>query len=176
MSYIVPDKKNRLEPSYDIEQQLEGFVWRWIGLMDEKIPIWVVNAIKQDGFVLPGDHNDGVPDHQRYSCSVQDIFRSLKEAISQITGLKWKDELANARFMTALARSIGIGVSTYCEVLEAEFKNEMSRSSSEQNTRQKRWMQKAKDALSDKDKVEPFSFSSQVCHFLLISTHLSIRC
>lgn len=138
--------------------------------MDEKIPVWVINSVKQDNFILP-EKADGVPDDQRYTSSVQDFFRSLKEVVSQITDLKWQDELANARFMTALSRSIGIGVSKYCEILETEFKKEMSRPTAEQeeasnNTRQGRWMQMAKDAFADKDKVVPFNFLSQVCHFM----------
>ena len=143
-----------------IEGLLQDFVWRWIQSTDAKIVSWVEEAVKQDGFSMDdGTNSEG----GRHSSSVVDVFRSFNQAIEQIVQLNWDDDLQYAKFMTALSKSIGAGVAKYCELLEQRFVKEMDRLTPEQEaalskTRQERWMQLAKDALTSKDKVEPFQF------------------
>lgn len=148
----------------DIEDLLAGFVWRWIELTEQSINMWVEGAFKQDSFEARVVTANGVIDHdQRHSNSVLDVFTSFNETIYKIIHLDWDNDLHYAKFMTALARVVGIGLAHYCELLEQRFAKEMNRMTPEQEaaasqTRQERWMQLAKDAWNSKDKIEPFQF------------------
>ena len=57
----------------------------------------------------------------RHSVSVIDIFRSLNQVVENLVNLEWDDDLQYAKFMTALANSIGKGVAQYCDFLEQMF-------------------------------------------------------
>ncbi|KAI5306467.1 hypothetical protein KEM56_000782, partial [Ascosphaera pollenicola] len=154
----LPDK----EFPFDIESTLEEFVWRWIKMTDEKVIGWVEQAIKQDTFRLP-EGLEEVSDQDRSTSSVKDVFRSMKQVVSQIVELDWEDQVANAKFMTAISKSVGHGLAKYCDILEERFAKEMDRPTPEQEaasaqTRQEKWMQMAKDALKEKEKAEPFNF------------------
>ena len=130
---------------------------------------WVEQAIRQDLFTVRADDSeDMVAEEYRHSVSVIDIFRSFNQLVEQITELDWDDEFQYAKFMTALSRSIGKGVSMYCESLEQMFAKEMDRLSPAQEaamnqTAQEKLMQIAKEAWTSKEKVEPFQFFPQVC-------------
>ena len=74
--------------------------------------------------------------------------------------------------MTAISKSIGAALARYCELIEMTFSKEMDRLSPEQEaaalqTRQEKWMQLAKDAWTNKEKVEPFQFLSEVKLYIL---------
>lgn len=104
---------------------------------------------------------------QRHSLSVVDVFRSFNEVINQIVQLNWDDDVGYAKFMTAISKSIGKGIARYCEVLELQFSREMDRLTPEQEaslsqSRQEKWMQMAKEAWNNKEKIEPFHFFPQV--------------
>lgn len=121
-------------------------------------------AVAQDSFNVPADSTEG----QRHSLSVTDIFRSFNQIIDQVISLEWDDDLQYAKFMTALSKAVGGGVQRYCEMLEQRFVKEMDRLTPAQEaalakSRQEKWMQVAKDAISTKERVEPFSFLSEVC-------------
>ena len=154
--------------AFHIEDLLADFVWRWIRMTDENVPKWVDQAIKQDHFKVRTQIADHVPsEDERHSVSVIDIFRSFNEIISQIAHLNWDDDLQYAKFMTALGRSVGSGLARYCEVIEQKFSKEMDRLTPEQEatanqTRQEKWMQLAKDAWNNKEKIEPFQFFPEV--------------
>ena len=69
--------------------------------------------------------------------------------------------------MTALAKVVGAGITRYCEIVEQKFTKEMDRLTPEQEavanqSRQEKWMQLAKDAWSNKEKIEPFQFFPEV--------------
>lgn len=153
---------------FPLEQTLEPFVWRWIQATSEKITGWVEEAVKQDDFKVRTESPDDIPtDEQRHSVSVMDIFRSLKQVINQIVELNWDDDVGYAKFMTTLSKSIGLGLGRYCEILDQMFSKEMDRLSPEQEasarqTKQEKWMQMAKDAWMNKEKVEPFQFFPEV--------------
>ncbi|KAI9817254.1 MAG: hypothetical protein M1827_001367 [Pycnora praestabilis] len=150
--------------AFHIEDLLADFVWRWIRMTDEKIVDWVEQAIRHDQFSVRTEQDGQLATtDQRHSVSVIDIFRSFNQAIDQIVQLNWDDDLQYAKFMTALSRSVGMGIARYCEIVEQKFSREMDRLTPEQEaaanqTRQERWMQLAKDAWSNKDKIEPFHF------------------
>jgi hypothetical protein len=153
---------------FPLEQTLASFVWRWIEATSEKITGWAEEAVKQDNFKVQTESPDDIPtDEQRHSVSVVDIFRSLKQVINQIVELNWDDDVGYAKFMTTLSKAIGLGLGRYCEILEQMFSKEMDRLSPEQEasarqTKQEKWMQMAKEAWINKEKIEPFHFFPEV--------------
>lgn len=129
---------------------------------------WVNQAIRKDAFVFGGeDAANLTPDDNRHSVSAIDIFRSFNEVVENLVQMEWDDDLQYAKFMTALSNSIGRGVAKYCESLEQMFARELDRLTPEQEaalnqTTQEKLMQFAKDTWTNKDKIEPFQFSSEV--------------
>ncbi|KAJ5890627.1 uncharacterized protein N7473_006855 [Penicillium subrubescens] len=152
---------------FHVESLLEEFVWRWLRLTDESVMEWVNQAIRQDKFTVHGGElAEVVPEDNRHSVSVIDIFRSFNQVVENLIGLEWDDDLQYAKFMTALSNSMGKGVAKYCESLEQMFAREMDRLTPEQEaalnqTTQEKLMQFAKDTWTNKDKIEPFQFSSE---------------
>lgn len=154
---------------FHVEKLFEGFVWQWIGVTDQKVMDWVEQAIKKDGFTVRADDStEMAPEEYRHSVSVIDIFRSFNQVVEQFVQLEWDDDFQYAKFMTALSKIIGKGLSRYCESLEQMFAREMDRLSPDQEaamnqTAQEKLMQLAKEAWASKDKIEPFQFFPQVC-------------
>jgi hypothetical protein len=154
--------------AFHIESLLADFVWRWIATTDEKMLGLVDEAIKQDQFQVRSDHPEhGATDDERHSVSVIDMFRLFNQTADQIFKLEWDDDVQYAKFMTALSKSFGIGLARYCEVIEQRFSKEMDRLSPLQEaaaaqTKQEKWMQFAKDAWNNKEKIEPFQFYPEV--------------
>ena len=137
-------------------------------MTDEAISGWVDQAIKQDEFKVRAQNaNEIATEDERHSVSVIDIFSSFTQTIDRIVQLNWDNDLQYANFMTALAKVVGTGITRYCEIIEQKFTKEMDRLTPEQEaeasqTRQEKWMQLAKDAWSNKDKIEPFHFFPEV--------------
>lgn len=150
--------------AFNIEETLSGFVWRWIRVADSKMLELVDQAIKQDHFQVRSDHPEQpATDEERHSVSIIDIFRLFNQTANQIFQLEWDDDVQYAQFMTALSKSFGIGLARYCEVIEQRFSKEMDRLSPAQavaasQSKQEKWMQLAKDAWNNKEKIEPFQF------------------
>lgn len=160
----LPDKPF----SFHIEELLADFVWRWIRVADSKMVELIDEAIKQDQFQVRSTNPD-VPatDDERHSVSVIDIFRLFNQTADQIFQLNWDDDVQYAKFMTALAKSFGMGLARYCEVIEQRFSREMERLTPAQvaaasQTSQEKWMQLAKDVWNNKEKIEPFQFYPEV--------------
>ncbi|EPS30894.1 hypothetical protein POX_b02109 [Penicillium oxalicum] len=152
---------------FHVETLLEEFVWRWLRLTDQSVMDWVNQAIRQDQFTVRGDEQaEIVPEDKRHSVSVIDIFRSYNQVVENLIGLGWDDDFQYAKFMTALSKSMGKGVAKYCESLEQMFAREMDKLTPEQEaalnqTTQEKLMQFAKDTWTNKDRIEPFQFSSE---------------
>ena len=132
-------------------------------MTDEKIVDWVNEAIKQDQFQVRCAPGEIPQEDQRHSVSVIDMFRSFNQSIQQIVQLNWDHDLQYAKFMTAISKSIVSGLTRYCDVVEQKFSKEMDRLTPEQEvtssqTRQEKWMQLAKDAWNNKERIEPFQF------------------
>lgn len=163
----LPDRKF----AFHIEGLLQDFVWRWIERTDANLIGWVENAFKADQFQI--ESPNPVPmDDERHSVSVVDVFRSFKQSIEQIVALNWDDDFQYAKFMTAVSKSIGIGLSRYCELVEQKFAREMDRMTPEQEaasrqTRQEKWLNMAKDLYNQKEKIEPFNFYPEVSNFAI---------
>ena len=153
--------------AYKIEDVLGDFVWRWIRTTESQVVGWVENAVKQDEFKVRTEGAGQNPtEDQRHSTSVLDVYSSFNQVINQIGELNWDDDLSYAKFMTALSKAIGQGISRYCELLDQMFSKEMDRMTPEQEaaasmTRQEKWVQLAKDTWNQKERVEPFNFYSQ---------------
>ncbi len=146
--------------AFHIETELADFVWRWIKVTDSKMMGLVDEAIKNDQFQVRAENPT---DAERHSVSVIDLFRLYNETTNQIFDLNWDDDIHHAKFMTALSKSFGAGLTRYCEVVEQRFTTEMNRLSPAQEaaltqSKQDRWMQIAKDAWANKEKIEPFHF------------------
>jgi hypothetical protein len=150
--------------AFHIEALLADFVWRWIAMTDANMLGWVEGAVNQDDFKVRSSHPGNIPtDEERHSVSAVDMFRSFSQTIDQIIKLEWDDDLQYAKFMTAISKSIGIGIARYCELVEQKFVKEMDRMTPEQEaasrqTRQEKWVQMAKDTWANREKVEPFQF------------------
>ncbi|TWU76884.1 hypothetical protein ED733_006568 [Metarhizium rileyi] len=148
----------------DIEHLLVDFVWRFIRSAEEKVNGYVEEAIKKDDFQVRTQGAEQMAvDYERHSVSVIDLFRILNQTVDQVSNLGWNNDEHYARFMTALARTVAMAVGRYCEIVEQIFAKEMDRPSAEEvaaqnRTTQEKWMQYAKDAWSNKEKVEPFQF------------------
>ena len=143
-------------------------MWRWITTTDEKIIGWVDGAVREDMFAVRASAPQQQPtEDERHSVSVIDIFRSFSQAMEQVVQLAWDNDLQYAKFMTALSKSFGAGISRYCELLEQLFIREMDRMTPEQEaalmqTRQEKWIKMAKDAIAAKERAEPFQFLPEV--------------
>lgn len=137
-------------------------------MTEASVPDWVDQAIKQDSFLVRIEYKDQIPsEDERHSVSVIDIFSSFNQTIDRIVQLNWDDDLQYAKFMTALTKVVGIGTARYCEVLEQMFSKEMDRLTPEQEaaanqSKQEKWLQVAKDAWNNKEKIEPFQFFPEV--------------
>jgi hypothetical protein len=160
------------EFGFHIEGLLQTFVWRWIQMTDAKIVDWIEGAVAHDEFQVrqdPKDHEQGLPptDDERHSQSAADVYRIFNQSIEQIVKLEWDDDLQYAKFMTAMSKSIGKGVSRYCELLETKFVKEMDRQTPEQEmkaqqTQKDKWISYARDFYQTGgkggEKIEPFQF------------------
>lgn len=170
MRQIHHDVLPGVEFSFHIEGLLAPFVWRWIATTDQSIVGWVEAAVRQDSFRTRNEDPHHPPnEEERHSVSAIDIFRSFNQVIDQIVQLDWNDELQYAKFMTALSKSIGAGLTRYCEQLERFFIQEMDRLTPEQEatttqTRHEKWVRIAKDAMSAKERMEPFQFLPEVSY------------
>jgi hypothetical protein len=157
--------------AFNIEDALAEFVWRWIRVSESKMVELVDEAIKQDQFQVRSEQTDRpATDDERHSVSVIDIFRLFNQTTDQIFQLEWDNDVQYAKFMTALSKSFGTGLARYCEVIEQRFTKEMDRLSPMQEaaaaqSKQEKWMQFAKDAWNNKEKIEPFQFYPEVSFF-----------
>ena len=145
-------------------------------MTESTINNWVDGATKQDDFQVRSQNAGQVPtEEERHSVSVIDIFSSFNQTVDRIVQLNWDDDLQYAKFMTALAKVVCAGIARYCEIVETKFNREMDRLTPEQEasasqTRQEKWMQLAKDAWSNKEKIEPFQFFPEVSNILPYAT------
>lgn len=155
--------------AFDIEDLLVSFVWRWIDVVGDKVDENVETAFRQDKFQVRTDSPDQTaPDSQRHSLSIIDVFTLFNQTANQVFQLEWSNEVHYARFMTALARVFANGIGRYCELVWEQFAKEMDRPSAQEiaaasMTAQEKFLQYAKDAWNNKERIEPFQFYPEVC-------------
>jgi hypothetical protein len=154
--------------AFNIEELLVGFVWRWIRAAEAKMTDYVDEAIRQDQFQVRTPFPDQIPtDSERHSVSIIDLFMLFNQTTDQVFKLDWDNDEHHARFMTALARGFSTGIGRYCEIVDTRFAKEMDRPSAEEaaaqtKSTQEKWMQYAKDAWNNRERVEPFHFFPEV--------------
>ncbi|KAI0021477.1 hypothetical protein F4780DRAFT_737527 [Xylariomycetidae sp. FL0641] len=152
--------------TFDVEELLVDFVWRWIQNAEERAEAFVVEAIKQDQFQVRGHGEDHISlDSERHSHSVIDMFQLFNQSVDQVFQLEWDNDVHHARFMTAMSKIFANSIAKYCEIVDQRFVREMDtpRPSEKEaaavaQTTQGRFMQYAKDAWNTKEKIEPFQF------------------
>lgn len=156
--------------AFDVENLLVNFVWRWVRAAESRMEEFVEEAIKQDQFQVRTESPEQTAlDSQRHSVSIIDLFMLFNQSLEQIYRLEWDNDEHHARFMNALARSFSTGIGRYCEIVDQRFAREMDRPSAEEvaalnKSTQEKWMQYAKDAWNNKEKLEPFHFYPEVRH------------
>ncbi|KAI1810098.1 hypothetical protein GGS20DRAFT_226855 [Poronia punctata] len=152
--------------TFDVEELLVDFVWRWIHNAEERAEEFVENAIAHDQFQVRSQESDiHARDADRHSHSVIDMFQLFHQTADQVFKLEWANEVHHARFMTGLSKIFANSIARYCEMVDQRFIKEMdSPRPNEQEatasglTTQGRFMQYAKEAWNNKDKLEPFHF------------------
>lgn len=156
--------------TFDVEELLDEFVWRWIKNAEIRADEFVEEAIRQDRFQVRGQGPDHITlDSERHSHSIIDMFQFFHQTADQIFQLEWDNDVHHARFMTALSKIFSNSIAKYCEMVDQMFIKEMDSprpnekdATAVSQTAQGKFMQYAKDAWNSKDKIEPFQFYSEV--------------
>jgi hypothetical protein len=156
--------------TFDIEELLVDFVWRWIHNAEERAEEFVEQAIKHDQFQVRGQGSEQAPrDADRHSHSVIDMFQLFHQTADQVFRLEWDNDVHHARFMTGLSKIFANSIARYCEIVDQRFVKEMDtprpneqEATTSTHTTQGRFMQYAKDAWNNKEKIEPFQFYPEV--------------
>ncbi|KAI0200306.1 hypothetical protein F4808DRAFT_429360 [Astrocystis sublimbata] len=152
--------------TFDVEELLVEFVWRWIHNAEERAEAFVEEAMKHDQFQVRGQGGHAPTDHDRHSHSVIDMFQLFHQTADQVFQLEWDNDIHHARFMTALSKIFANSIARYCEIVDQRFvkemdtprANEQDSAAASGQTTQSRFMQYAKEAWNNKDKMEPFQF------------------
>ncbi|CAG7554525.1 unnamed protein product [Fusarium equiseti] len=153
--------------SFNIENLLVDFVWRWVRAAENRVEDYVEQAVKQDQFQVRTENPEDIPrDAERHSVSIIDMFMLFNQTLDTIFNLNWGNDEHHARFMTSLSKAFATGIGKYCELVDQKFVKEMDRPSAEElaaqnQSTQEKWMKYAKDAWNNKDRVEPFQFYSE---------------
>ncbi|KAI0870038.1 hypothetical protein GGS24DRAFT_125605 [Hypoxylon argillaceum] len=152
--------------TFDIEELLVEFVWRWIHNAEERAEEFVDQALKHDQFQVRSQGPEhALSDAERHSHSVIDMFQLFNQTADQVFQLEWDNDVHHARFMTALSKIFANSIARYCEIVDQRFVKEMDtprpndqEAAALAQTTQSRFMQYAKDAWNNKEKMEPFQF------------------
>ncbi|KAL1692603.1 hypothetical protein GGG16DRAFT_89763 [Schizophyllum commune] len=144
--------------SFDLANFFEPYVRQWLANTDAKTSQWVEAAIAQDKF--ESESTEG------HSSSIVDLFDSLRSPIDFLQDLEWEDEYQNARFFTALSKTVSKAVEQYCRSVEALFLTEMFPRPNDylQPQKSSAWLEKARQlAIQGEKRVEPYNFQPQSC-------------
>ncbi|KAI2464071.1 hypothetical protein F4781DRAFT_91524 [Annulohypoxylon bovei var. microspora] len=152
--------------TFDVEELLVDFVWRWIQNTEARAEEFVDGAINQDQFQVRSSEPGHISlDSERHSHSIIDMFQLFHQTTDQVFQLEWDNDVHHARFMTALSKVFANSIARYCEIVDQRFIKEMDtprpnekEAAEAAQTTQGRFMQYAKDAWNTKDKIEPFQF------------------
>ncbi|KAL1739300.1 hypothetical protein HDZ31DRAFT_24188, partial [Schizophyllum fasciatum] len=142
---------------FDLAAFFEPYVRQWLANTDAKTSQWVEAAIAQDKV---SDSTEG------HSSSIVDLFDSLRSPIDFLQDLEWEDEYQNARFFTALSKTVSKAVEQYCRSVESLFLTEMFPRPNDyiQPQKSSAWLEKARQlAIQGEKRVEPYNFQPQSC-------------
>ncbi|KAL5479036.1 hypothetical protein ACEPAI_2324 [Sanghuangporus weigelae] len=144
---------------FHIVSFFEPYVRQWLVTVDNKTMQWVQGAISADKFEAS--------DTAGHSSSIVDLFDSIRAPIDFLKDLEWIDEYQEARFFTALSKTISKAIEQYCRQVEELFTSEMFPRPSEhlQPQKQSAWLERAKQLaqLTGEKKVTPFNFQPTSC-------------
>ncbi|KAJ3822209.1 hypothetical protein EV361DRAFT_921967 [Lentinula raphanica] len=143
---------------FGLTQFFEPYVLQWLINTDNKTSNWVEAAIAADKFEAEGAEG--------HSSSIVDLFDSLRSPINFLQDLEWEDDYQNARFFTALSKTIAKAVEQYCRSIETKFLSEMFPRPNDylQPQKSSAWLEKARQlAIQGEKKVEPFNFQPESC-------------
>ncbi|KAK7055402.1 hypothetical protein R3P38DRAFT_2846886 [Favolaschia claudopus] len=143
---------------FDIHGFFEPYVRQWLMNTDNKTGQWVEAAIAADKFQAEGPEG--------HSSSIVDLFDSLRSPIDFLQDLEWDDDYQEARFFTALAKTISKAIEQYCRNVEGLFLTEMFPRPTDylQPQKSSAWLEKARQlAVAGEKKVEPFNFLPESC-------------
>ncbi|KAJ7686809.1 hypothetical protein B0H17DRAFT_939979 [Mycena rosella] len=143
---------------FDINAFFEPYVRQWLMNTDSKTGQWVEAAIAADKFQAEGTEG--------HSSSIVDLFDSLRSPIEFLQDLEWEDEYHEARFFTALSKSISKAIEQYCRNVEGLFLTEMFPRPTDylQPQKSSAWLEKARQLAAQGDKkVVPFNFQPESC-------------
>ncbi|TRM60034.1 hypothetical protein BD626DRAFT_549942 [Schizophyllum amplum] len=144
--------------SFDLAQFFEPYVRQWLANTDAKTSQWVEAAIAADKF--EAESTEG------HSSSIMDLFDSLRSPINFLEDLEWEDEYQNARFFTALSKTVSKAVEQYCRNVEGLFLTEMFPRPNDflQPQKSSAWLEKARQlAIQGEKRVEPYNFQPESC-------------
>ncbi|THU97847.1 hypothetical protein K435DRAFT_828529 [Dendrothele bispora CBS 962.96] len=153
-SAFCPDQ----QLDFDMAGFFESYVRQWLINTDAKTGNWVEAAIAQDKWQAE--------DAEGHSSSIVDLFDSLRSPINFLQDLEWEDEYQNARFFTALAKTVSKAVEQYCRNVETLFLAEMFPRPNDylQPQKSSAWLEKARQlAIQGDKKVEPYNFQPESC-------------
>ncbi|EEB97615.1 hypothetical protein MPER_03032, partial [Moniliophthora perniciosa FA553] len=172
---------------FDIGAFFEPYVRQWLTNTENKTENWVqagvilaylrdrLQAIAADKVILSSLTRSSYADHplsskpkgaEGHSSSIVDLFDSLRSPITFLQDLEWDDEYQNARFFTALSKTISKAVEQYCRSIETMFLSEMFPRPNDylQPQKSSAWLEKARQlAIQGEKKVEPFNFQPETC-------------
>ncbi|KAJ7938355.1 hypothetical protein B0H13DRAFT_1698484 [Mycena leptocephala] len=143
---------------FDINSFFEPYVRQWLMNTDSKTGQWVEAAIAADKFQAEGTEG--------HSSSIVDLFDSLRSPIDFLQDLEWEDDYQNARFFTALSKTVSKAIEQYCRNVEGLFLTEMFPRPNDyiQPQKSSAWLEKARQlAIQGEKKVEPFNFQPESC-------------
>ncbi|CAN6608867.1 hypothetical protein TRVA0_004S00320 [Trichomonascus vanleenenianus] len=150
--------------TFDIEGVFYPYVVKWAESAASLAQSWVDPAINEDQF-LPMNEEAG----QFYSSSVQDIFKSFRNAIDMMGDLDWRNPLHRAKIFTLLMKGISAGVCHYSSRLFSKVQEELRSGDGDElqqvKTRQDKWLALAKSAVNGKSVQipAPYRFMKETC-------------
>ncbi|KAH7100511.1 hypothetical protein BKA62DRAFT_620047 [Auriculariales sp. MPI-PUGE-AT-0066] len=142
---------------FDIVGYFEVWVRQWLQSTDSKTTQWVNGSVDADKFEPEGEEG--------HSSSIVDLFDSLRSPIQFLLDLQWPDEYQEARFFTAISKTISKSLEQYCRRIEELFMNEMFPQPTDflQPQKQSAWIENIKMTVQGEKKVEPFHFQPASC-------------
>ncbi|KAG6857032.1 hypothetical protein H0H87_010705 [Tephrocybe sp. NHM501043] len=144
--------------NFNITGFFEPYVRQWLLNIDSKTEQWVQAAVAADKFEAEGAEG--------HSSSIVDLFDSLRSPINFLQDLEWEDEYQNARFFTALSKTLSKTVEQYCRNIESMFMSEMFPRPTDyiQPQKSSAWIERARQlAAAGEKRIEPFNFRPESC-------------
>lgn len=172
--YQIRDLYNQVNPTsnafkFNLEKFFFASLNQWVQGVGDRISSIVNEAIKNDNFEPIDIDND-----KKFSTSVMDIFRLVKEYLTILDNLKWANEYQLAKIYTVLLKAISDGVLKYTylmgEKITSELQEDTKKVEAEIDKRKSMgWFDEMKSVVNNiqitsKIEVEdPYNFKPTTC-------------